>query len=152
MSFRLRSWRTLPREHKHYLAIYAAGSLWALAYLIFSPIATYALINGGLIVLWCTLTIAGGLLASTGLLFRDNLLLERLGVTFLLVGPLAFLFTQLGLTLYGFFVPGVTDDPTARLHLIFLALWVALFVNKRRSLLKAKVQDAKDLPSSSEKN
>ncbi len=141
-----RFWDNSPPEHKDYLFIYSWGALWALVYLLATPSATSNIFNTTLVALWCGVTVLGGVLGVTGLVTRDNLLLERFGVNLLMTGPLAYALTQLGLAVFGSLAD--VGDPGARVHLIFFALWPYLFLNKRRRQLKARIKLVKQIPLS----
>lgn len=129
--------------------IYAWGGIWAAIYLIFPPAATLNVLSQATVYLWTIASILGALTAVAGLLTRDNLLMERLGVHLLMVAPIVYGLTQLGLFVYGFY-DNLPTDPFDRFHLIFLALWPFFFLNKRRRQLKARVADAKGAPLPSE--
>lgn len=137
-------WVSSPPEQKDYLFIYAWGTLWAAVYLLAPPAATLTVFSQTLVALWTGVTMVGGVLGFYGLVVRDNLLVERLGVNLLMIGPFAFALTQLGLMIFGL-LTGV-GDPSARIHLIFFALWPYLFLNKRRRQLKARVKLVKKVP------
>ena len=137
-------WISSPPEQKDYLFIYFWGALWSSVYLFAPPAATLNVFSTTLVALWTGVTILGGVLGVFGLVTRDNLLIERFGVNLLMIGPLAFAMTQLGLAVFGA-ITGV-GDPTARIHLIFFALWPYLFLNKRRRQLKARVRLVKRVP------
>lgn len=141
-------WASSPPEHRDYLFIYAWGALWASVYLFLPPTSTLSMFSATLIFLWTGVTILGSALGVLGLIHRDNLLLERLGVNLLMIGPFAFSLTQLGLLVFG--VVTAFGDPFARIHLIFFALWPFLFLNKRRRQLKARVKLVKKIPLSDE--
>lgn len=150
MPLRIRIWKTLPPEHKDYLFIYLAGLIWATTLLVFTPTITHSFLGDVVVILWCSSAIIGAILAICGLLNRDNLLLERLGTTLIMVTPLVYSIAQAGLVVYAFFDPAASGEPTARLHLIFLGLWLFLFLNKRRRQLKARVKIVKEAPTASE--
>lgn len=133
-------WASSPPEQKDYLFIYSWGALWALVYLIAPPAATIGVFSNTLVYLWAGVTIIGAILGVYGLVTRDNLLVERFGVNLLMIGPIAYALTQLGLVLVQI------GDPLARLHLIFFALWPYLFLNKRRRQMKARVKLVKQVP------
>lgn len=137
-------WESSPPEHKDYLFIYAWGALWALVYLFATPTATTTVFSTTLVTLWCSVTVVGAGFGIYGLVTRDNLLWERFGVNLLMVGPLAYALTQLGLTVFGALTG--EGDPSARIHLIFFALWPYLFLNKRRRQLKARIRLVKRIP------
>src|SRR6187402_1229952 len=107
-----RFWETSPPEYKDYLFIYSWGAIWALVYFFFIPVSTLNVMNRVGVGLWAAVTIAGGVLAVAGLLRQDNLLLERLGVNLLMVGPLAYAVTQLGLLVFLQSVPDLGVDAT----------------------------------------
>lgn len=137
-------WNSSPPEQKDYLFIYSWGALWSLVYLLATPASTLNVFSVTLVALWTGVTALGGGLGVWGLVTRDNLLVERLGVSLLMIGPFAFALTQLGLMIFGLFT-GI-GDPFARIHLIFFALWPYLFLNKRRRQLKARVKLVKRVP------
>ena len=149
MSHSFRSWKILPSDHKDYVFIYIAGFIWATVYFFFSPATTYSILNQATVYLWTIVTALGAVLAVIGLLTRDNLLMERLGVTLLMTGPIVYSLTQLGLFIYGLY-GGLSSDPFDRIHLIFLALWPFFFLNKRRRQIKKQVREAKKIPLQSE--
>lgn len=137
-------WKTSPPEQKDYLFIYAWGVIWALVYLVATPVATLNVFGTVLVVLWTATTAVGGILSIVGLVKRDNLIVERFGINLLTIGPLAYALTQLGLLLFAA-TTGI-GDPYARIHLVFFALWPYLFLNKRRRQIKARVRLVKKLP------
>lgn len=137
-------WENSPPEQKDYLFIYSWGAIWALVYLFATPSATVTVFSTTLVILWTCVTVLGGVLGTYGLVTRDNLLIERFGVNLLMIGPLAYALTQLGLAVFGA-LTGI-GDPGARIHLIFFALWPYLFLNKRRRQLKARVKLVKQIP------
>jgi hypothetical protein len=147
MTSRLAHWRTLPSEHKDYMLIYAWGFFWVLSYVIFTPTNTFTLLNQLIIWFWCVASATGAVIAFIGLVFRDNLLLERFGVHLLMIAPAMFALTQTGLVIYGLLYPdnGVIDA-SQRIHLIFLGVWPFLFLNKRRRILKKRVIIARATP------
>lgn len=151
MSDTTRKWRNLPSEYKDYVFIYIWGFVWALSYLIFTPTATFSILSQVIIYLWTITAMAGAVFALIGLLTGNNLLLERLGVTFLMTAPVAFVLTQTALTFYGYLEPDGPIDPVQRVHLIFLGLWPLLWLNKRRRQLKSRVILAKATPLDGEK-
>lgn len=137
-------WETSPPEQKDYLFIYSWGAIWALVYLFVTPSATISIVSTTLVIVWTLVTVLGAVLGIYGLVTRDNLLVERFGVNLLMIGPMAYAVTQLGLAIFGI-LTGVVD-PVARIHLIFFALWPYLFLNKRRRQLKARVKLVKKIP------
>lgn len=147
MTSQLSQWRTLPSEHKDYMVIYVWGFVWVLSYVVFTPTNTFTLLNQIIIWFWCLASMSGAVMAFVGLVFRDNLLLERFGVHLLMIAPAAFALTQTSLVIYGILYPenGVID-PVQRVHLIFLGAWPFLFLNKRRRILKNRVIIARATP------
>ena len=137
-------WENSPPEQKDYLFIYSWGAIWAIVYLFATPTATVTLFSTTLVILWTCVTVLGAVLGVTGLVTRDNLLIERFGVNLLMIGPLAYALTQLGLAVFGA-LTGIID-PYSHIHLIFFALWPYLFLNKRRRQLKARVKLVKQIP------
>lgn len=138
-------WENSPPEHRDYVFIYSWGAIWAIVYLMVTPTTTTTVFNSTLVLLWCSVTVIGAILGIVGLVQRDNLVVERLGVNLLMIGPLAYALTQLGLAVFGVVVPSFSD-PINRIHLIFYALWPYLFLNKRRRQLKTRVKLVKKIP------
>ncbi|UDL15893.1 hypothetical protein QEH42_gp102 [Microbacterium phage Pumpernickel] len=140
-------WKNSPPEYKDYLFIYLWGVLWPTVYLFITPAATFYIVNFVFVLLWTGVTIVGGITAMRGLLTRDNLLLERFGVTLLMIGPISFAITQFGTMIYKIVVDDpLIGSPWGHVHLIFFALWPFLFLNKRRRQLKSRVELAKQVP------
>lgn len=142
-------WVPLPPDSKDYFLVYLWGMLWAIVYFLLPPVTTLSFLAHVVIAVWCGVSVVGAFLAILGLLTRDNLLLERLGVTILMVAPGTYAITQLGLFITGFFIQ-LSTDPFGRFHLVFLALWAFFFLNKRRRQIKRKVAEAKATPLESE--
>lgn len=149
---RFRAWSTLPADHKDYVFIYLWGSLWSLTYLLFTPTTTVSLITELSIILWASIGIIGGFLAFTGLIVRDNLIVERLGVSLLIIAPTVFTAIQLALVIWSFIDPTIfpNSPATNRIALVALGMWPVLFLNKRRRQLKTRVDIAKETPLLSE--
>lgn len=140
----LNFWKSSPPEQKDYLFVYLWGALWALVYLTIPPVASVNLLGDVLVWVWTGTTVVGAILGILGLVNRDNLIMERFGVTLLMIGPLSFAMTQLGLLLVSA-ITGV-GNPFPRIHMIFFALWPYLFLNKRRRQLMARVRLVKKIP------
>lgn len=134
-----------PQEHRDYFFIYIVASLWALSYLLFTPpTAEIVLLDRVVVWLWLGATVVGSILALIGLITKDNLLLERLGVTILVSSPLVYSALQLGIILYYALGTTHTDDTwLPRIYLVFFGLWVFFFINKRRRQLSLKVHQIK---------
>ena len=149
----IRAWRGLPAEHKDYFFVYVAGILWATSYLIFTPPTTLLIVwDRVVIVLWLASTLVGAIMALYGLLIRDNLLVEKFGVTILTVTPLFYMVLQAGLIFLMTLDNDPATDPTSLVHLIFLSLWLWLFLNKRRRQLsrRSRLASITPLPSETE--
>lgn len=156
MKIKLQAWKKLPSEQKDYFFIYITGALWAVTYFSLTPIATLGVIDRTVLGFWLGSAVVGAALGVAGLLRQDNLLIERLGVNILMVTPLIYGALQVAIT-FSILVAG-TGTPEApwygRIALIVMAIWVFLFLNKRRRQLRNKVQEAKlsPLPAESEGN
>ena len=134
-------------EHRDYFYIYIAASLWALSYLIFTPPTADIVILDRIVVwLWLGATVVGSLVALIGLVTRDNLLLERLGVTILVSSPIVYSALQIGIILYYSLGTTYTEETwLSRIYLVFFGLWVFFFINKRRRQLSLRVAQLKQL-------
>lgn len=145
-----KSWKKLPPEHKDYFFIYTAAALWAAVYLATIPPAVLHLTDQLIIASWCITAIVGSVIAITGLIVRDNLLLERLGVRFIMVAPLVYFAIQSSLIVYSFIADVSTITAQNRWHLLVLSFLVFLFFNKRRRQLGRRVKIAKASPLDNE--
>lgn len=133
-------WKTLPAEVKDYLFVYVWGILWFVAYLAFSPASTFLLLDRPIIALWCIAATVGAVIAIMGLFRRDYLLLERMGVTIMMVGPILYAVTQTFLIIFYTVNPELSaSSPLDRVHLIFLGLWPLVFLIKRLRVLSRRV-------------
>jgi hypothetical protein len=149
MRMKFRPWSTLPPDHKDYVAIYIAGLIWVSTYLAFAPAVTYTIVGRISVVLWCSAAIIGALISLYGLLSRDNLIMERFGVTLMMVAPALYSLTQLAIFAAILLYPheyAAATNAFDRLPIIFLGLWPFLWLNKRRRHLKAQVKAAKNTP------
>jgi len=149
MRKKFRPWSSLPPDNKDYVAIYAWGLIWVALYLAYAPATTYTVVGRISVVLWCGLAIAGALIALFGLLTRDNLILERLGVTLMMVAPALYALTQFAIFIAILTIPDaypVGTNAFDRLPIVFLGLWPFFWLNKRRRHLKAQVKVAKSTP------
>ena len=154
---KLRAWKKLPSEQKDYFFIYITGALWAVTYFFLTPVATLGVVDRAVLGLWLGSAVVGAVLAVLGLVRQDNLLVERLGVNILMVTPLIYAALQFAITI-SILVTHPEGDATtpwySRVALIVMALWLFLFLNKRRRQLKRRVQEVKlsPLPAESEGN
>lgn len=110
--------------------IYSTLSAWALLLACFPPKAMHSVVLGPVIILLDVVTLAGALIALTGVLRRDNLVLEQLGVRLAIAGPLGYALLELVLA-----VVGALQGNTDRFALVAYALLPALYLNKRRRFL-----------------
>ncbi len=147
------SWKSLAQESRDYLIIYAWGLLWVVVYFFFPPTTTLSILNVGLLAAWTGASAVGAAIAMWGMLTKDNLLVERFGVTLLMVAPIVYTSTQLGLLVYSLFDPSILS-PTGhwydRLYLVVLGFWPFWFLNKRRRQLTRQVTLAKNTPLAGE--
>lgn len=133
-------WKTLPAEVKDYLFVYVWGILWFVAYFSFSPASTFILLDRPIIALWCIAATVGGAIAIMGLFRQDYLLLERMGVTIMMVGPILYAATQTFLIIFYLTNPELAvSSPFDRIHLIFLGMWPLVFLIKRLRVLSRRV-------------
>lgn len=153
MQHRVRAWSTLPADHHDYVFIYIWGTVWALSYLFFPPAATLSILTVVTIAIWTGVTAIGGIVALWGLLTRNNLIVERFGVTLLMVGPIIYTLTQITLLIWLIADPSAlpASDPLDRVAVTVMGFWPFLFLNKRRRQLKFLVNSAKRTPLKSEK-
>lgn len=151
MSSVRKSWSRLPAEHKDYFFIYLCAALWAATYYLITPVSTTEIISGVVISAWCGLAAVGAILALAGLIGRNNLLLERLGVSFIITAPFIYMLVQAGLIGYAIFDNENPVDYLGRIHLMLWGLWLFFFLNKRRRQLKARVKAVKKVPLDDER-
>lgn len=142
------SWKRLPHDHRDYVYIYVTVLLWALAYYFFTPPITELLVLDRLVLsLWLGVTIFSSVVAITGLLTRNNLLLERFGVTVLSITPLIYASLQVALITYLAVLPDLDISTWQnRIYLVFLGAWGFIFLNKRRRDLSHRVYEIKNSP------
>jgi len=150
-----RFWTSLARESRDYILIYAWGTLWPTAYFFFTPLATSTVLNKALVGLWCGVAVLGSLIGIYGLLRKSNLLVERVAVWFLMVGPVALTMTQTAIITLSLLEPSIVPAPLGgtpfdRFYVLFLGFWAFWWLNKRRRQLKERVNLVKDLPLESE--
>lgn len=136
------SWKSRKQEDRDYVVVYTWGMLWCLTFLILTPVQVDSLFNRIVVLLWTMLGVVGGAIAVAGLMSRDNLLLERLGVRFIMIAPAAYAVTQFGVLLYEL----ITTGTSQRFHLIPLGLWPFFFLRKRLHHLSGRVREAKATP------
>lgn len=150
-------WKSTPSEYKDYLFIYLWGVIWAALNLVqprvigqeSQPLSDLGTIAGRF---WAGITVIGGILAVIGLVRRDNLILERAGVSLLMIGPVAYAITLLGeLAFRGVSgeVSALSSDWRVLTTMVF-ALWPFLFLNKRRRHLRNRVHLVSKIPLSEE--
>lgn len=150
-------WKSTPSEYKDYLFIYLWGVIWGGLFLvqprIIGPEADIAAWSTSAGRLWAVISITGGVLAILGLVRKDNLVLERAGVTLLMVGPLAYAATLLGELIIRTSVYPESTSLSADwrlLTVIVLALWPFLFLNKRHRHLRNRVHLVREIPLNEE--
>jgi hypothetical protein len=148
---KLRPWKTRPPEHKDYVFIYLTAIVWCVTYFIFYPSENSLFAGHSFVAVWLLPVVVGAFMGIYGLLMGDNLLTERLGVTLTMIGPAVYGLLQAGITISDIILQPEGVDTTSRIALIVLALWIFLFLNKRRRQLKHKVVEARAVPLSSEK-
>jgi hypothetical protein len=149
MRKKFRPWSSLPPDHKDYIAIYAWGLIWLTSYLTYAPSVTYTVVGRISVVLWASIAIIGALVALFGLLTRDNLIMERFGVTLMMVAPAMYALTQLAIFVAILVAPHAyaeSFNAFDRLPIVFLGFWGFLWLNKRRRHLKFQVREAKTTP------
>ena len=148
----LRFWRSITPEHRDYLYVYMSALLWSVTYFVFTPAATDSIILDRLITsFWLVTASIGAILAIIGLLTKDNLIVERLGVTLVMLTPIVYTLIQIAIIFYYIIVPEDAVTPwESRINLVFLGLWIFFFLNKRRRQLSRQVREAKKRPLASE--
>lgn len=118
-----------------YAAIYSTTLLWAVLLIVFLPAPVRAVIIGPVVTLLGVAVAVGAAIALLGVIRRDNLVLEHLGLCLLIVGPTAYAAVQLVLgVLY------VMHGNTERIGTVVYALVPALFFNKRRRFLARRAR------------
>jgi len=139
------AWKRLSHDHRDYVYIYVTVLLWALAYYFFTPPITQLLVIDRFVLsLWLGATIFSSVVAMWGLLSRNNLLVERLGVTVLSITPLIYAALQVALIFYlAVFSGEDADSWQTRIYLVFLGIWGFIFLNKRRRQLSRRVHEIK---------
>lgn len=152
MSSLLRLWRGLTSEHRDYFYVYMSAFLWSTTYFFFTPPATdNILVTRLVLALWLISAASGAVLAMVGLFAQDNLILERLGVTLLLVTPVVYVLLQLSIIVHYIIDPVHAVTPwQSRINLVFLGLWIFFFLNKRRRQLTRRVREARITPLAGE--
>jgi len=141
----VKAWKKLSDDHRDYVYIYVTVLLWALAYYFFTPTVTQLLIvDRFVLTLWLGVTIFSSVVAVSGLLTGNNLLMERLGVTVLSITPLIYAALQVSLIFYlAIFSTEGVDSWQTRIYLVFLGIWGFIFLNKRRRQLSRRVHEIK---------
>lgn len=150
-------WKSTPSEYKDYLFIYLWGVIWTALNLVqprvvgqeSQPLADLGVLTGRF---WAAIALVGGILALIGLVRRDNLVLERAGVSLLMVGPIAYGATLLGELIYRAVsgeIPVISSDWRILVTMVF-AMWPFLFLNKRRRHLRNRVHLVSKIPLNEE--
>lgn len=125
--------RPLLREEWFYAAIYFWGTVWAVSLLLETPAAIQDSVHPGVLVFWMSVTMLGSFLASTGIMTRNHLGIELLGVYLLSTGPFTYALTQFVLATQG--VPG-------RWLASAFTAWMSLFFLKRLVYLTSRLLSA----------
>jgi hypothetical protein len=146
----LRPWKMLTTDQREYVVIYIVAILWCVSYLIFFPLTTALLVDRTVFILWILPVIVGSVLAILGTVSGDNLILERLGVTLVMIGPAMYGLFQIGLTVFFLMTAPEGVDLTARIPLVILLVWLFLLLNRRHRQLGTLVREAKNTPLASE--
>ena len=150
-------WKSTPSQYKDYLFIYLWGVIWGVLNLVqprvigqeVQPLAELGIIAGRF---WAAMAIIGGILAVAGLVRKDNLVLERAGVSLLMIAPIAYAATLLGELIFrgvGGEVAAASSDWRILTTMVF-ALWPFLFLNKRRRHLRNRVVLVSKIPLNNE--
>lgn len=146
-----RRWKNMIPEHRDYTFIYSIAILWALSYFVFVPSSALVIVTDMIVIsLWVFSTLVGALIALHGVLIRDNLLLERLGVNILAPTPLIYSAIQLSIIILEIVAPSNFDSGVEwqdRVPLVLMGIWLFAFLNKRRRQLKHRVQELKTAPA-----
>lgn len=143
----IKFWKSITPEHRDYVFVYLSALAWAVSYLIYTPAATSGIVDSIILFLWLGVAALGAVLALLGIIKKDNLLTEKLGVTFLMTVPMIYVLLQVSIIIYYIIVPEDAVTPwEARLNLIFLGLWLFFFLNKRRRQLARQVRAANNTP------
>jgi len=145
-----RRWKALPGEHKHYVLIYTTVVLWCIAYFIFFPESMVLFADRIYFLFWMIPVVVGAVVAIKGMLSHDNLLLERLGVSLVMIAPIAYALLQAGVAVGLFVTPSPGEDVTGRIPLIILAFWLFLTLRNRSRELNEQLDSAKNLPLANE--
>jgi len=141
MSTLRESVRGTTGTRKEYLYIYSVSFLWALSYAVFTPAASVDVLTYSGIIVWTGLTMIAAVVGIAGILKRSNLILERLGVTILMITPLTYAVLQLGIIIYEIRSPE-PDTPLMRISVILIGLWLFIPLNYRRRELANRVKEA----------
>ena len=132
----------LRSEERAYLWIYATTILWCIVYLAIPPAPVLVTFDRPLTIAWPLAGIVGAAIAMTGILARDNLLIERAGVTVLLAAPGTYTLIQAGVAIS----EHVTLGASNRWHLIIVFTLLFEFFFKRYRRLGRWVREAKNTP------
>lgn len=136
------SWKSHTQEDRDYAIVYMWGAIWCAIFFAITPVSVDNIFSRLVVILWTLAGLVGAVIATFGLWQKDNLLLERLGVTFLMLAPVAYSITQFGVWLFEI----LTTGESQRFHLIIMGLWPFFFLRKRRHHLSARVREAKATP------
>lgn len=151
-------WKSTPSEYKDYLFIYLWGVIWGGLNLVqprvvgqeVQPLGQFGVYVGAF---WAAMAVVGGIIAVVGLVRKDNLVLERAGVSLLMIAPVAYAFTLLGELVFRGLVPTAVPSASSDWRLMTLmvfALWPFLFLNKRRRHLRSRVVLVSKIPLTDE--
>lgn len=149
----MRSLLTAVREtvgvQRKYLFVYAASFLWALSYALYTPLASVNLITQSGVYAWTGYTMLASTIGMIGILRKNNLLVERLGVSLLMLTPIIYSFMNFGIMMYEAFSPA-PDFPLLRISGMFFGLWLYIPLSYRRRDLAARVKEATKTPLDTE--
>lgn len=138
--------KSLTREDRDYVALYAWGIIWALVFLVFASPRLEEVMPRPVVVAWLIITIAGAALAAAGVLLHRNLELELAGCWPLLAGP--------GIYSLAIGILAVqellADGESPLLPWAVFAAWPTLFIMKRIRYLTHSKRLAGRLPTKSE--
>jgi len=138
--------KSLTREDRDYVVLYAWGIIWAIVFLAFASPRLEDVMPRIVIVTWLLVTIAGAVLAATGVLLHRNLELELAGAWPLLAGPGIYSLAIGILAIQEILAIGASP----LLPWAVFAAWPTLFILKRIRYLLHSKRLAGRLPSLSE--
>lgn len=143
-------WADTPSDYKDYLFIYLWGVIWAVLNLVQPRTVDGG--DGGVVTVQVLLGIVavGGVIAIVGLVRKNNLLLERLGVLILMIGPATYGLILLGSLIYASINGATVEDNWRLVTVMVYAVWPYLFLNKRRRQLRNRVRLVSKIPTPNE--